>query len=228
MESLDIIYLLALVGGTILLITMLGYLQKLILSELEIVLCKEDNPRKYLQMLDSKRMEFLFRKGSLLLLRLNGCLVMEDEREIQNIITDAETVKMRQSEKLLLHQKLLNYFLMNQNREQATHSYQVIIKLLEKEKDEKLKEILEDTRLLYGVYVDKDTGLIPKLLLLSKKQSGKKRGITDYRLAKLYWYTGNEKKAMEHLKNAKENLDGTEWSDLIRQAMEQPEILEQR
>lgn len=228
MGSIDIVYLLSLIGGTFLLIILLSYLQKLILAELDKVLYQEDNPAKYLRMLESKRIEFFLRKGSMLLLKLNGFLVLEDENGIQKIISEANTTRMRNNEKLLLHQKLLNHFLIEQNRKQAENSYQEIVELLKNEKDEKLKEILEDTRLLYGVYLEKDIKLIPRLLELQQLQSGKKQGITNYRLAKLYWYSGNKQKMMEHLELAKEELNGTEWSDLIKQAIEQPSILDQR
>lgn len=224
---MDIIYLLMLAAGTFILLFSLNLTQKSVLRELEKVLYKEYNPDQYIAMLESRRLGLIFRKGTLLLLRLNGALLLENDEMLLKLSEEASVTRMSRSERLNLCQKLFNYYLVTQRSEQAKEYYGKLLSLLAEEKDEELKLILEDTK-LYGVYIEKNTKLIPDLLELQQKQSGRMQGITAYRLAKLYWYSGETKKMMECLKLSSDLLKGTEWEHQVSNTIEHPEILENK
>lgn len=224
--SIDTVYLLILVFGTVVLMWLLQSAQRLTLTKLQDTLYRQNNPRKYLHMLQRRWMGLVFRKGTILLLELDGRLLIDDMTGLRKLYDKAAVTRMNRNEKLDMYLKLFNYYVKTGENELARGLYSCIELLLKNEKDEKLKLVLSDAKLLIGIYVEKDINLIPSLNEQLQKQSGSMQGMTGYRLAKLYWYAHDKEKALDYLNFAKEKLAGTAWEPLILQAINQPDILE--
>lgn len=224
--SIDTVYLLILVFGTFVLMRLLQSAQRSTLTRLQDALYRQNNPKKYLQMLQSRWMGLVFRKGTLLLLELDGRQLIDDIAGLKELYDKAAVTRMNKNEKLDMYLKLFNYYIKTGENEQARSLYSCIELLLKNEKNEKLKTIRLDAKLLLGIYVEKDINLIPTLNEQLLKQSGSMQGMTGYRLAKLCWYANEKEKALDYLNIAKEKLAGTAWEPIILLAINQPDILD--
>lgn len=141
--SVNIVYLLILVIGTFGLISLLRYAQKEVLAELEDVLIHQNNPIQYLQMLKSKRLGLILRKGSLALLEFYGYLCMGEDSAIEDIIKKVDSAKLNRGEKLVYLQRKFSYYIQAKQYEKARETYSELEHLLEGEKNENCKALLE-------------------------------------------------------------------------------------
>ena len=227
-DSINVIYMLILVIGTYVFILLLRSAQKAVLAELNDVLYRQNNVEEYLRMLQNKRLGLVLRKGSIKLLELQGYLYIGDDNRIQAYYEKTEGVRFTKGERLGYYQKKLDFSILSGRYEQARETYSDLEELLTRETDGKLKAILEDSKLLLGVYVNKDASLIPRLLSQEQTQVGTMQGITRYRLAKLYWCANDKQKALEYLELSESNLLGSDWEPIIKQTKRTPSILEKR
>lgn len=217
--------MIAIAAGVLLLF---GAMQKAVLRELYNVLYKKNNAVLYLSMLDSRQLCLVMRKGTIALLRLDGYLYLGDSQGISRMIMTLDRMWLKPAERLSYLQKRLSYYVTEQDKAEAEETLVIMRNLLQNEKNAKLKAGLHDAELLVGVYIRHETALIDTLLEKSEGQSGNARGITEYQLAKLYWYSGSPEKAEQHLALAGERLKGTVWQKCIDAALENNRLLEVR
>lgn len=224
--KLDVVYLLILVAVSLLFIFVLRALQRSALNELSRTLHVDNDPDRYQNMLQSKRLSFVLRRSTVALLQLDGYLYADDAKGVWAACEELEQMRLRQVEKLNWYQKALSYAVTGGDKKRAKDYLGRMQQLLEQEKDSELQAVLKDAELLVGVYIDKNTRLIPKLEKLAQKQEGNQLGLTQYRLAKLHHFDKNDEKAVQYLQKAQQNLEGTVWSQVVRDALEDTTVLE--
>lgn len=226
--NIDVVYLLILVAISMLLLFLMRALQRSALQELSRTLYEQGDEQRYLQMLDSKRLSVVLRRSTVALLRLDGHIYADDADGVWDSCAQLEGLRTKQAEKLNWYQKALAFAVSKGDKKRAKEYYGRLQTLLEKEKDPGLQAVLEDAKLLVGVYIDKNTRLVPKLEKLAKEQEGNQLGLTQYRLAKLYHFNKEDKKAAQALRAAQDNLAGTVWLPVVRAAINDSKVLEER
>ncbi len=190
-------------------------------------------PDLYLERLENnKRFRLLFRRSELLLLRLEGYMATGQEEKIRDTIRQLDGMRLPPRDQLEFCQQRLSYFVSVRDREEALASREKLAGLLKKtkaDKEESYQKILQDADQIIGVFLDRDTGLLPELT----KQAGQtedpvQRGILQYRIAILYHFSGDSGKTRIYLKRAGKNLKNTSYAGRIEEALEDETALERQ
>lgn len=203
----------------------LNIIRKRTLNELDILLYQRQNFYLYHELLNNKRLKWIFTKNTIAIMNLKGYLLAGDEELINQTIKELDQRKLEPYEKLDYYQKRFSYFVSKNNQEEASQSLEHLKKLFKK-KNEKTQAIIDEAELIYHIYLLHDTSLIPTLIDKANNQSDPiMRGITEYRLAKLYYYANNSRKVEAYLEKAKENVQGTYWYPIVIEALRDHSIL---
>lgn len=227
--NLDIKFLFLFIAISMGILLLMRALQRAALAELARVLYEQGDAGQYMRMLDSGRLTVVLRRSTVLLLKLDGYIYQEDADGVWATCDALEQARrLRPAEKLNWYQKALAFAVTKGDKKRAKDYYERLQTLLENEKDESLRQVLADARLLVGVYIDKNTRLIPQLEKLAKTQEGNRLGLTQYRLAKLYHFDNNDAQALQYLKQAQQNLTGTVWLPVVRDALQDTTVLEEK
>ncbi|MCD7756331.1 MAG: hypothetical protein LUJ09_08455 [Firmicutes bacterium] len=186
----------------------------------------------YLERLEHNRLlRLVFRNSVLLLYRLEGQMKLGNDADICALIAQLDKQKLQPRDRLAFYQSRLSYFASAGNGQQARISRDQLVDFLCKTKANrrggKYQKMIEDANQIIGVYVDRDTSLIP----LMKTQAAAtadpvERGILQYRLAKLYHFSGDSHMVQIYLKRARKNLQNSYYSDMIKAALEDHTVLE--
>jgi len=84
---------------------------------------------------------------------------------------------------------------------------------------------LTDDRIIYGVYIDHDVNLVPQLIELLENQIGIQKGITLYRIAKLFFFKNDNETARKYLLESRQYLNSTTWKPIVDLALKDISIL---
>ena len=129
-------------------------------------------------------------------------------------------------------QKRLSYFISVHENDKAVESCESLCGFLRDagaQDNEKYAEIIAQAQMLVKIYVEHDVSCIEQL---KKEASSTKndvvRGVTQYRIAKLAHYANDEETVAKYLRRALKNVEGTYYYDIVKQAMENPKILEEK
>lgn len=218
-------YLLVLMVIAVLVLYLLHMAQSTAITELSHVLVQQNDPVRYLQMLDSPRLKLVLRPGTLALLRLDGVLAAGDEAAARQLFEQLGTLRLKPAERLNGLQKALDFYVKHNDAAGAEQALAGLEHLLKNEKSSKLQAVLADAQLLVGVYIRQDAACIAPLKELCENQSGPQRGITLYRLAKLYYAGGQGAAAAQALAAARPLVQGTPWQPLVQAAQADPNLL---
>ena len=91
------------------------------------------------------------------------------------------------------------------------------------------QKVIADADQIIGVYVERDTSLIPALRAQAADTADPvQRGVLQYRLAKLYHFAGNVEMRQVYLKRAAKNLQNTYYAVMIKEAQTDPTALERQ
>ncbi|MEG2120247.1 MAG: hypothetical protein RRY53_07800, partial [Pseudoflavonifractor sp.] len=178
--------------------------------------------------LKSRRLGFVLRKSTLALLRLEGHIQAGDAAGVAADGAALDAMRLRPEERLEYEQKSMSFLLARGDYEGARACLAKLEKLLEREPDEKLREILADARLLIGIYADRDVTLIPVLEEQAAVQKDNQRGVTCYRLAKLCHFDGADGRAEDWLRQGLPLLRGTPWEPVMTAALGDRRVLDER
>jgi hydrogenase maturation factor len=197
------------------------------LNELNQLLMKERNYFLYQELLSNKKLRLAFSKKQIALLKLKGFMMEGKDQEIIQLIN---MMNLKGYSKLDYLLKRFTYFIEVMNSKESKHSLNMLEELTAKAKDNKdARDIIQEARLTYAIYIDRDTSLIHKLNeMIDKTDNDKVKGIIYYRLAKLYYFDQSNKYMNKALAEAKTLLAGTYYEDIIMKAQIDPIILEKK
>lgn len=147
------------------------------------------------------------------------------DSEIENTVKLLDMMKMTKGESLEYNQKKLSYYCSLGNKDKAQDALKKIENILSKAKGDKAQWLLKESKLIYDIYISRDTKLIRELEKVQAGQQGATRGLTLYRLAKLYYFDKDNSKAREYLVQAKELLKNTFWFDIAESALKDLSVL---
>jgi len=219
------IYILILFTLMLLIIFLLNRLRKKTGSELDRILYIQNKPELYLQLLKNPRLKLLYTKSTLEQFEFNAYLLLGRDQEIKRIINSLDSIPMTKGQSLEYNLKKLSYYCSEGDSVKAEDTLKKIEAVLSKVKGSKAQSILNESKLIFHIYIMHDTKLIKDLEEIQREQKGAARGITLYRLAKLNYFDGNDKGAKSYLEEAKELLKGTPWFEVAEAALKDMSIL---
>ena len=176
---------------------------------LDEILYVKNDPDLYLRVLQNRWLRLLYSDSTIENYRLNAYLMTGNRKKAEDTFRYLDTKKFSKGEALDYNMKKLSYYALHNNRKKAKEALDYIDRNL---KDESLKE---ESRLIYGIYVLKDTKLIKKLDAMASEQTGQVKGLSLFRIAKLYHFDSNDGKAEEYLNRALKYLEKTAYKAQI-------------
>lgn len=207
---------------------LLSYLRKNTLKKLDELLYVQGNYFLYQELLNSKRLRLIFRKEMIDIFRLNGYLHEGNTEKIKEMINKLDKLTLEPYENLEYHQKRFSYFIEQNNETEAKKSL-MILRSLFKKNQQNDNYILDEADLIYKIYILHDTSLIPKLIEKANNTNNPvMKGITQYRIAKLYYYDKNYEQVDYYLNEAEENVKGSFWYPIIIEAKKNKHILDKK
>lgn len=224
-SGFNVAYLLVLVGISLAMVVALWLGQRAVLGSLSALLVA-GRKDAFESKLNSALSRLVLRPGTAALLGLEGAIYFGDGDGVMAAAASLEKLRLKAGERLSWYRKMLAFAVTSGNKKLAGDYLQRMEQLLASEKDPDLQKVLEDARLLVGVYLSRDTSLIPALEQLAEQQKGSRKGLSQYRLAKLYHYSNKPEKATAALRLAEENLEGSPWQQVARRALEDVTVLE--
>jgi tetratricopeptide (TPR) repeat protein len=224
--GINVIYLLILVAVSLGLIFGMRAMQKSVLAELSRTLYIENDPVRYARMLNGRFLFLILRRSTIAIMRLEGAQFSGSADAVWEACSILDGIKLRKEERLNWYQKALSFAVIQMDRQHAKDYLTRINRFLEKEPDKALQAVNAEASRLYGIYIDRDTGLIAELEKEAAVYSGAKLGIVLYRLAKLHHFAGDDAKAADCLKRAYKNLENNPWQDVAGRAMRDLAVLE--
>lgn len=196
-------------------VLLLEKLRKKTLEKLDQILYIEQNPSLYLELLGNKHFHWILRKESIAQLKLNGYLMLNDHKKIEEYFDLLENAYLTKGEKLDYNTKKLSYYALHHNQEKAEKAKSEIEKMLKN--NTKKQDILEESELIYKIYIEHDYGQIKTLKEKLKHQNGLTKGISYFRCAKLYHDHSKDDKAKECLKLAEPFVKNTIYDSIIKE-----------
>jgi len=205
---------------------LLSIVRKRSLVELNNLLYLNQNFKAYQNLLNNKRLRIAFRKQSLDLMRLKGYLLEGNQENTEKYISKLDSEKLEPYERLDFYQKRFSYFVEKDYKEEAKISLNLLRNLLRKTKNKTAKSIITEAELIYDIYIIHNHKLIPELIQKAEAMTDRVlKGITEYRIAKLYYYQNNIHEVNIYLEKAKENVKGTYWYPIVLEAVKDHQVL---
>ncbi len=189
------------------------------------------DPKLCLERLENnRRLKWLYRKPILLLWKLDCYMALGEDEKARHTIDRLRSAKLEPMDKLELYQKEISFFASYGDGERAKKAFADLKSFLKEsgaDKEKHYAEILSEAEIIIGVYVERNVGLIKKLVGRAEHtKNDVMRGITQFRVAKLAWYKGDEDLMRTYLNRAGKNLKGTVYEPVIDAAKEDPSVLE--
>jgi len=202
-------------------------------AERELRLLYQQDVELYLERLENNRhLSLVFRKPMLLLFRLEGYMKKGDDQGIRRTIAQLDRLNLPPRDRVEFCQKRLAFFASVGEGDEARASRDALAAFLKKTKAdrmEKYQAMLQEADQIIAVYVDRDTSAIPALRdQAAQTDDPVRRGVIQYRLAKLYHFDGNGDMTQFYLKRAGKNLQKTVYEVMIKEALEDHSVLERQ
>jgi hypothetical protein len=199
-------------------------------AEKELEQLRFANPALYLERLQNNhRLTWVFRKNEILLMQLDAQMRLGQDAEIQRLIELLDNQRLQPREKVEYLQKRMSFFTSINNIDEAKSSFERLETYLHQVKAdevEKYRVMLEEGEEIIQVYLDKNPNYRATLeAKISTSQNPIQKGIRLYRLAKLAWFAQDETSARAYLLQAKPLLEGSDYTPIIEEALEDPSIL---
>ena len=187
----------------------------------------------YLERLGHNRLlALVFRKPALLLCRLEGYMKKGDDEKLRRTIAQLDGMRLPPRDRVQFYQDRLSYFASTGEAGEARASRDALAAFLKRsgaDRQEKYRKMLDDADQIVAVYLDRDTSLLPRLRQQAAETSDPtQRGILQYRIAKLFHFAGDRDMTSVYLKRARKNLQNTYYEVMIREAMEDPSVLDRQ
>ncbi len=215
--SMKILAILLLIIIIILFNLSLEKLRRKVLLDLDQILYVQKNINLYLERLNNSRLKLIFSKASLEHFRFNAYIIANDDEKIKKSVSYLDNAFLGKQECLEYNLTKLSYACLHQEKEMASNSKEKILKILKNPKTQKQEAIKEETETIYSVYIDKDSLLIDPLKDKAKSQNGIDKGISYFRIAKLYYAQNDEVNAKHYLSLAKPLLANSSYMSYYKE-----------
>lgn len=215
-ESMKYLWLVIVLIIVIIIVFNLELLRRKTTVELNKILYINNNYNLYFQLLKNKKLKLIYMQSTIMMFELDGYLMQGNNEETEKLFDLLDNAILTKGEKLELNQKKLSFYCQKKNDEKAKEAYEKISDLL---KNSKNKDLIDECKIVYGVYILHDKSLKELLLNKIKNVHNQNTGLEYYRLAKLEYYDSNNQKAKEYLEIASKQLINTSWSDICNKCL---------
>lgn len=189
------------------------------------------NTELYLERLEhNKRLNYIFRKPLMLLMKLDGYLKTGNDDAIRSLVKELDSIKLEPRDKVEYYQKRMSFFVSVGEADEAKQSFEKLktyLHSVKADEEDRYGALLAEGEEIIRVYLDKDVSYMDAL---RKKAEHTEhpilRGVMYFRLAKLAHFKGDAEQRDKYLKTAAKTLSGTDYEEIIKQARLTPEILE--
>ena len=229
LEWIYLLYFLGSMGLVFIFHRFLTSVRNQTINQLNSFLAKE-NFVLYQELLNNKRLRLAFSKSQILLLKLKGYMLEGNDKQVLALIQALDQRKLRGYVKLDYLLKRFTYFVEVLNAKESKASLALLETLsMNVKNNQDIVELVDEARLTYQIYIEKNVSLIPKLKKMAQEKTNPKIvGIIYFRLAKLYYFNQQLKDAKMALLKAEKRLMGTYYMDIIRIAKNDLSILEKK
>lgn len=181
---------------------------------------------------NNRLLKLIFRKQVISLWLLDAYMLIGQQEKTLAAIQKLDKMRLEPRDKLEFYQKRLSYYAASDEPAEARKSRDQLYDFMKKTEileTEPYSTIMEEADLIIGIYVDKNTGLIKKLIGRAEHTKNDiMRGVTQFRIAKLAYFKGDQQLMTTYLSRAAKNLKGTWYAPIIAQAQSDPTILEHK
>ena len=181
---------------------------------------------------NNKLFRTVFRRPVIALWKLQAYMQLGDDEKIEATLTSLSKMHLEPRDTLEMYQQSLSYYAETGKKEEAIAARDSLRKFIIKAKAQNIepyKTVLEEADTIIGVYVEHNTSLIKKLV--GKAEHTKNdldRGITQYRIAKLAYFKGDEDMVKTYLSRAEKNLKDTAYAEIIKAAQSDYSVLSEK
>jgi len=200
-------------------------------SEEELQRLFSSNVKLYLERLENnKRLTFVFRKPIMLLYKLDGYLKTGSDDKVRDMIEKLDSIKLEPRDKVEYLQKRMSFFVSVGKADEARASFDRLREYLHSVKADEVdryRAILDEGQEIIRVYLDRDVVYMDELRLKAQRtENPVLRGVVYFRMAKLAHFKGDAEARKKYLELSLKTLSGTDYEEIINQALKAPEILE--
>ncbi len=222
-----LIYFLVVLVLTLLVFFLLSYLRKQTSQKITELLYVERNYILYQELLKNKRLRWIYRRVTIELYKLYGYLEEGNDKEALEVINKIEHMKLNRYEHIEFIMKKFSFFISTQDKKRSKQALEQFEAKLDKSKNKVLLDQLNEAKLIYSIYMDKDVSLIETLKEKVEEQTNNIiKGVTYFRIAKLYYFKKELNKVKDYLTIASPLVKGTYYEPIIEEALQNPKILE--
>lgn len=195
-------------------------------QELQRLLFVLNNLYLFEELLNNKRLNFLFTQSEKEMLRLNGFIALGTHQQVIGQFDYLSKMKLKSKLALELYHKEMTYYIETSSYDKALKSYEKLKNILAHQKHEQAKKILDEAEMIINIYIHHDITLVDHLILLEKETSNQlMKGVIYYRLAKLSYFAKRDKDTLMYLNKAKPLLKKTTYEPIIEEALKDTHIL---
>lgn len=185
----------------------------------------------YLERLEhNKRLNYIFRKPLMLLMKLDGYLKTGNDGAIRAIIKELDGMRLEPRDKVEYYQKRMSFFVSVGEADEAKQSFEKLkayLHSVKADEEDRYSALLAEGEEIIRVYLDKDVSCMNALRKKAEHtEHPVLRGVMYFRLAKLAHFKGDAEQRDKYLKTAAKTLSGTDYEEVINRAYVTPEILE--
>lgn len=166
------------------------------------VLRNSGDSEKFLQALDSSYIRLQFSPFARKFMKLNYWIDKGEDHQVEQLLPELEEEKCSDKDRVAFYSRALGYALDRRQYRRAEEYMDRLGSLLQKRNDPRSKALRLELEQLRGIYLQKDTALIPVLEELLTQTQGENASVLCYRLARLYRAKGEEERTGEYLERA--------------------------
>ncbi len=184
------------------------------------------NSEEFLQAVDSSYIRLHFSPFARQLMKLNYWIDRGENGKVEELLPTFEELKCSQKDRITFYSRALGYTLEKGRPQQAREYMDKLESLLKDKTDPQSQAIKLELGQLDGIYLKKDTSLIPVLEQLLEQTKGENASVICYRLARLYHAKGDPVQTDRYLDRAL-SLTGQEPSrNALRASMKDHSLLD--
>lgn len=214
-------------GAAALLMFLIVFNRRKKLKKLREAWSQKADPKLFLTLLEDKTARTALAPKELMAMKLDAYIALGEGENAKKLIRKLDTALLGKRDRITYYQKRASFFITERDAPEAEKSIDMLRQSIEMAGNgEAERMLLDQTRMMFDVFIKKDVSLIDKLSELERAQADSpERGMSRYLLARLYAAAGDSAKAGELAAGAAALLKGTGWEAAALAASEDQSLL---
>ncbi len=157
------------------------------------------NLKEFEKTLDSFSTKLLFSKKARLWWRLHEAFLKQDKKDITKYFEELDNTRLSYTKRCELYMQAFQYFISQKDKYNSK-------KYLEKIQETKNDRFIEETQIVYDVYIDKSFSHLDKFLSNLEEKPQEYRGIDELLIAEMYKNMGDMPSYNKYYSLAKQHI----------------------